>query len=113
MAHRVRDWFRARGIDAFAARCIAVGMILVIVACTCFGKLIQVQLLDGQATAEAATNSRTSKVVVSAKRGRILASNGTVLAQSVERYNIIGVPDAATSFTPVDCGTKQAKALGY
>ena len=113
MAHRVRDWFRARGIDAFAARCIAVGMILVIVACTCFGKLIQVQLLDGQATAEAATNSRTSKVVVSAKRGRILASNGTVLAQSVERYNIIGVPDAATSFTPVGCGTKQAKALGY
>lgn len=113
MAHRVRDWFRARGIDAFAARCIAVGMILVIVACTCFGKLIQVQLLDGQATAEAATNSRTSKVVVSAKRGRILASNGTVLAQSVERYNIIGVPDAATSFTPVDCGTKQAKVLGY
>lgn len=113
MVHRVRDWFRARGIDAFAARCIAVGMILVIVACTCFGKLIQVQLLDGQATAEAATNSRTSKVVVSAKRGRILASNGTVLAQSVERYNIIGVPDAATSFTPVDCGTKQAKALGY
>lgn len=113
MAHRVRDWFRTRGIDAFAARCIAVGMILVIVACTCFGKLIQVQLLDGQATAEAATNSRTSKVVVSAKRGRILASNGTVLAQSVERYNIIGVPDAATSFTPVDCGTKQAKALGY
>lgn len=113
MAHRVRDWFRARGIDAFAARCIAVGMILVIVAYTCFGKLIQVQLLDGQATAEAATNSRTSKVVVSAKRGRILASNGTVLAQSVERYNIIGVPDAATSFTPVDCGTKQAKALGY
>lgn len=113
MAHRVRDWFRARGIDAFAARCIAVGMILVIVACTCFGKLIQVQLLDGQATAEAATNSRTSKVVVSAKRGRILASNGTVLAQSVERYNIIGVPDAATSFTPVDCGTEQAKALGY
>ena len=113
MAHRVRDWFRARGIDAFAARCIAVGMILVIVACTCFGKLIQVQLLDGQATAEAATNSRTSKVAVSAKRGRILASNGTVLAQSVERYNIIGVPDAATSFTPVDCDTKQAKALGY
>lgn len=113
MAHRVRDGFRARGIDAFAARCIAVGMILVIVACTCFGKLIQVQLLDGQATAEAATNSRTSKVAVSAKRGRILASNGTVLAQSVERYNIIGVPDAATSFTPVDCGTKQAKALGY
>ena len=113
MAHRVRDWFRARGIDAFAARCIAVGMILVIVACTCFGKLIQVQLLDGQATAEAATNSRTSKVVVSAKRGGILASNGTVLAQSVERYNLIGVPDAATSFTPVDCGTKQAKALGY
>lgn len=113
MTHRVRDWFRARGIDSFAARCIAVGMILAIVACTCFGKLIQVQLLDGQATAEAATNSRTSKVVVSAKRGRILASNGTVLAQSVERYNIIGVPDAATSFTPVDCGTKQAKALGY
>lgn len=113
MMDRVRGWFRTRGIDSFVARCMAVGMILALVACTCFGKLIQVQLLDGQATAEAATNSRTSKVVINAKRGRILASNGTVLAQSVERYNIIGVPDAATSFTPVDCGTKQAKALGY
>lgn len=112
-------WQRLRGVcrslvkDGFLTRCIAIGALLAVVACACFIRLIQVQLLDGQATAAAAVSSRTSKVTISAKRGRILASNGTVLAQSVERYNIIGVPDAATSFTPVDCGTKQAKALGY
>lgn len=110
---RFRDWKRVHGIDAFATRCIAVGVVLALVASICLWKLVCVQLLDGQATAEAATSSRTSKVTISAKRGRILASNGTVLAQSVERYNIIGVPDAATSFTPIDCGTKQAKALKY
>lgn len=113
MAQRLRNWCRSHGVDSFVIRCTAVGAVLAFVACACFGKLVQVQLLDGQATAEAATNSRTSKVTISANRGRILASNGTVLAQSVERYNIIGVPDAATSFTPVGCGTKQAKSLGY
>ena len=113
MWHRLRGWWRSIGMDGFATRCAAIGVALAVVACACFVRLVQVQLLDGQATAAAAVSSRTSKVTISAKRGRILASNGTVLAQSVERYNIIGVPDAATSFTPVDCGTKQAKALGY
>lgn len=80
---RFRDWKRVHGIDAFATRCIAVGVVLALVASICLWKLVCVQLLDGQATAEAATSSRTSKVTISAKRGRILASNGTVLALSL------------------------------
>ena len=104
---------RWRALDIFARRCLAISMVLALVACACLIQLVNVQLLDGRTTAEAATNSRTSQVVLNAKRGRILDANGTVLAQSVERYNIIGVPDAATSFTPVTCGSKQAKTLGY
>lgn len=111
MFARLKAWWRL--FDAFTQRCLAVSMVLAVVACACLVQLANVQLLDGRTTAEAATNSRTSKVTLSANRGRILDTNGTVLAQSVERYNIIGVPDAATSFTPVTCGSKQAKSLGY
>lgn len=111
MIARLKVWWRM--FDTFTQRCLAVGLVLAIVACACLVQLVNVQLLDGRTTAEAATNSRTSKVTLSAKRGRILDTNGTVLAQSVERYNIIGVPDAATSFTPVTCGSKQANSLGY
>ena len=111
MIPRLKAWWRM--FDTFTQRCLAVSVVLAIVASACLVQLVNVQLLDGRTTAEAATNSRTSKVTLSAKRGRILDTNGTVLAQSVERYNIIGVPDAATSFTPVTCGSKQAKSLGY
>lgn len=111
MFARLKAWWRM--FDAFTQRCLAVSLVLAVVACACLVQLANVQLLDGRTTAEAATNSRTSKVTLSANRGRILDTNGTVLAQSVERYNIIGVPDAATSFTPVTCGSKQAKSLGY
>lgn len=111
MFARLRAWWRV--FDAFTQRCLVVSLVLAVVACACLIQLANVQLLDGRTTAEAATNSRTSKVTLSANRGRILDTNGTVLAQSVERYNIIGVPDAATSFTPVTCGSKQAKSLGY
>ncbi|MBT1182110.1 penicillin-binding protein 2 [Bifidobacterium sp. CP2] len=99
--------------DSFTRRCVVIGAVLALVAASCLVKLASVQLLEGRATAQAATNSRTSKVTIRANRGRILDANGTVLAQSVERYDIIGVPDAATAFTPVACGSQQAKSLGY
>ncbi|NEG54379.1 peptidoglycan D,D-transpeptidase FtsI family protein [Bifidobacterium platyrrhinorum] len=108
-----RSFARAHGLDGFVTRCLAVGIVLALIAMACLGQLACVQLLEGRATAQAATNARTSKVVQRANRGRITDTNGTVLAQSVERYNIIGVPDAATSFTPVACGSKQAESLGY
>ena len=97
----------------YANKCLALGMVLVAVAAGCLVQLTNVQLVTGQATAQAATNARTSKVIVSAQRGRILDTNGTVLAQSVERYNIVGDPLAIASFKPVTCGSDRAKSLGY
>lgn len=99
--------------DSYVTRCVSIGIILGLVAALCLGRLVCVQLLDGRATAQAATNSRTAKVVIDSKRGRILDTNGTVLAQSVERYNIIGDPLAISTFKPITCGSKEAKTVGY
>ncbi|MCH9274718.1 penicillin-binding protein 2 [Bifidobacterium amazonense] len=67
-----------------------------------------VQLL-GRSTAVAAEQERTSRVTLTAKRGRILDANGTVLAQSLERYNIVADPMLANEFKPTKC-TKQTES---
>ncbi|KAB8289066.1 peptidoglycan synthetase [Bifidobacterium ramosum] len=97
-----RQRAKAKG---FAFRCVIVAVILGVVASACLLKLASIQLL-GHSTALAATQQRTLKVVTNAKRGRILDANGTVLAQSLERYNIIANPQAATEFTPIACNDK-------
>ncbi|RSX54262.1 cell division protein [Bifidobacterium goeldii] len=97
----------------FAAECIAIGVVLALIASSCMIKLASIQLIDGQTTAQAATDARTRKVTVKAMRGRITDTNGTVLAQSVERYTIIGDPYLASTFEPINCGTKQAEKAGF
>ncbi|WP_291527363.1 peptidoglycan D,D-transpeptidase FtsI family protein [Bifidobacterium sp. UBA744] len=97
----------------FFNRVLAVSLVFAVVACVAFGRLACIQLLEGASTAQAATDSRTTKTTLYAQRGSIVDTNGTVLAQSVERYTIIGDPLMASSFTPIDCGTSQAKATGY
>ena len=87
----------------FVFRCIAVGMVLALVAAVCLVRLASTQLIEGAATAQAATQSRTLSVPLSAKRGRVLDANGTVLAQSVDRYTIVANPQAAQDFVPVTC----------
>ncbi|NEG70044.1 peptidoglycan D,D-transpeptidase FtsI family protein [Bifidobacterium choloepi] len=84
-------------------RTLAVGVVLALMAVACFGQLINVQIIQGTEYAQAATDSRTLTVTVSAKRGKITDVNGVVLAQSVERYTIIGNPTAAQEFTPTSC----------
>ena len=93
-------------LQTFAAKCIAVGVVLGLVASLCVLKLVSTQLVGGRQTAVAATASRTLTVPLSSKRGRILDANGTVLAQSVERYTILADPQAAQEFKPLTC-TKQ------
>ncbi|TLM71981.1 penicillin-binding protein 2 [Pseudarthrobacter sp. NamB4] len=53
------------------------------------GKLFLVQGLDVGGMAEAALNSRMKQTVLPAERGSILDSSGTVLANSVIRYNVV------------------------
>ena len=88
---------------SFCKRSLSVGLILAIVASLALGKLAYIQLFDGRSMAQAAAAGRTVPHTIKAQRGRILDVNGRVLAQSLERYNIIGDPEAAASFIPVNC----------
>ncbi|RBP99190.1 cell division protein [Bifidobacterium xylocopae] len=85
-----------------------IALVLALVAVIALGKLAWIQLFEGRQTAEAATRSRTVPHTLKAQRGRILDANGMILAQSVERYTIVGSPKAAADFIPVDC-TKQTE----
>ncbi|WP_051923587.1 peptidoglycan D,D-transpeptidase FtsI family protein [Bifidobacterium biavatii] len=89
-------------------RCIAIALVLAFVASACVAKMAFVQLL-GRSTAIAAEQERTSRITLNAKRGRILDTNGTVLAQSLERYNIVADPMLANEFEPVKC-TKRTES---
>lgn len=100
MVPRLVNFVRTR---QFAFRCVVIGVVLAMLFVWCFGQLASIQLLNGKSTAEAATAGRTLKVPVGARRGKILDANGAVLSQSVERYTIIGDPEAAQSFEPIDC----------
>lgn len=53
------------------------------------GKLFMVQGLDIGGMAEAALNNRLTPMELPAERGSILDANGTVLANSVIRYNVV------------------------
>jgi cell division protein FtsI (penicillin-binding protein 3) len=53
------------------------------------GKLFMVQGLDMGGMAEAALNNRLTPIELPAERGSILDANGTVLANSVIRYNVV------------------------
>jgi cell division protein FtsI (penicillin-binding protein 3) len=53
------------------------------------GKLFLVQGLDVGGMAEAALNKRMTETLLPAQRGSILDANGTVLADSVIRYNVV------------------------
>lgn len=93
-------------LDTFARRSIVIAVIVSVVAVIALGKLVWIQLLQGQTTAEAAIKSRTVPRTLSAQRGRILDANGMVLAQSLERYTIVASPKAAADFVPITCTEK-------
>ena len=94
---------------SFCKRSLSVGLILVLVAALALGKLAYIQLFDGRSMAQAAAAGRTVPHTIKAQRGRILDVNGRVLAQSLERYNIIGDPEAAASFIPINCTKRTGK----
>ena len=64
----------------------------------CGAQLIRLQALDSSAVASAALKSRLSIVAVPALRGDITASNGQVLATSVERRNVTADQTAVATY---------------
>lgn len=91
------------GASQLMRRTIVITVVMAVLAVCCLGKLVYIQLIEGPQLAMAAQQSRTLKVTLQAKRGKIMDTNGVVLAQSVERYTIIGNPDAAQTFEPTAC----------
>ena len=73
----------------------AIGVVLALMGTTCLIQLANIQLVNGKGMAQAAAQSRTTTVTLKARRGKIMDTNGAILAQSVERYTIIGNPEQA------------------
>ena len=71
----------------------AIGVVLALMGTTCLIQLANIQLVNGKGMAQAAAQSRTTTVTLKARRGKIMDTNGAILAQSVERYTIIGNPN--------------------
>ena len=84
----------------------AIGVVLALMGTTRLIQLANIQLVNGKGMAQAAAQSRTTTVTLKARRGKIMDTNGAILAQSVERYTIIGNPEQAQAFIPTTC-TKQ------
>lgn len=61
------------------SRLLVLGLVAVLMTGVLGGRLVQLQLLDGPANSERASAINTRTVVVPAQRGRILASDGSVL----------------------------------
>ncbi len=88
MAHKTGRTRTAKVPDA--TRRLRVGLILMLTLLLVVGgKLFLVQGLDTGGMAEAALKNRLTPIELPAARGSILDSNGTILASSVIRYNIV------------------------
>ncbi|MEV7213198.1 penicillin-binding protein 2 [Kitasatospora cineracea] len=76
------------------------------------GRLVQLQLLDSDALAAAAGANKYVRVALPAERGSITAADGTVLATSVDAYDITADPTMFTpEFTHLPDAPEQAAAL--
>ncbi|MEK0306865.1 peptidoglycan D,D-transpeptidase FtsI family protein [Bifidobacterium favimelis] len=91
---------------SFVRRTVVVSVVLALVALAALGKLAYIQLFQGGTVAQAATASRTVPHTLKAQRGKIVDTNGLVLAQSLERYTIIADPQAAAAYLPDSCISK-------
>ncbi|NTU89530.1 MAG: penicillin-binding protein 2, partial [Actinobacteria bacterium] len=82
----------------------------VVVACVLVGKLFYVQVVKASEYTEAAKETRTSDIVLSARRGTIYDRNGNVLATSVDATTIYANPQEITD--PAACAQQLVTLLG-
>ncbi|MCI2239699.1 penicillin-binding protein 2 [Paenibacillus sp. TRM 82003] len=75
------------------------------------GRLVQLQGADAAELAQAAFNQRVHTSTLYAQRGDVLDANGTVLATSVERRDVVADPSILTSFNTRADGTAREESL--
>ena len=110
-AQRPRAWFvgevpdfRRRGlwlVLAFAAMAIAV-----------LGRLVQVQVFQGQVLAAAARAQHTSDITLTGNRGLILDRTGRVLVSNRSVYDVFVDPSLVDTSQRYDVATKAGAVLG-
>ena len=66
------------GASQLMRRTIVITVVMAVLAVCCLGKLVYIQLIEGPQLAMAAQQSRTLKVTLQAKRGKIMDTNGVV-----------------------------------
>ena len=64
------------------------------------GRVIIIQGFDPEGLATTAADKRTASLVIASERGKIMDTNGAVLAQSTVRYDIVGDPLNSTASDP-------------
>lgn len=106
MRHLIKQRFAPQQI--FARKCTVIAIVFALIGVGAIVKLSFIQIINARSTAQAAQAERSRVRPILARRGRILDANGAVLAQSVERFNIIGDPLNAQAFVPTPC-TKQTE----
>ncbi len=74
------------------------GAVLVVLAIFAV-QLFWIQAFDAASTQAAAMSKRSVKLITPAMRGKILDTNGQVLADSVERFTVVADPKAIPEYT--------------
>lgn len=62
-----------------------------------FGRLIQIQVIEGKSLASAASSTHTSSVTLQASRGEILDRSGRVLVSDVQVFDVFADPALITA----------------
>lgn len=83
-------------------RAVAVLAVVVVVVATFIWRLVDVQLIHAAHYHEEAEGRRGITMTVWGARGEIIASNGTVLADSIDRFDITASPRNAAAFDRTD-----------
>lgn len=72
---------------------------VLLVLCVFAVQLFWIQAFDAASTQAAAMSKRSVKLITPAMRGKILDTNGQVLADSVERFTVVADPKAIPEYT--------------
>jgi cell division protein FtsI (penicillin-binding protein 3) len=106
-----RQSAQASSADVFSGRLLVVLGIFMAIAVILLGRLLWLTVIDAQNNLDRG-NSRDVTVTVSAKRGTIYDRNGTILATTVDAYNVFCHPHMVDSADAEKLANALAEAFG-